>query len=112
MEQAVLTTGGRTRPAPGAVLELLKPITWFAPMRAFGCGGVSSGAPGGGQWPAILTGVALDGPPVCATSQAADRGTGAGHGGERAAARRPGRPAAGRAGDRRPASRCRPRGPA
>ncbi|MEM8798431.1 MAG: bacteriochlorophyll/chlorophyll a synthase, partial [Pseudomonadota bacterium] len=25
-------------PAPRAVLELLKPITWFAPMWAFMCG--------------------------------------------------------------------------
>ncbi|MEO1275005.1 MAG: bacteriochlorophyll/chlorophyll a synthase, partial [Pseudomonadota bacterium] len=25
-------------PSPGAVLELLKPITWFAPMWAYGCG--------------------------------------------------------------------------
>ena len=32
-------------PAPAAVLELLKPITWFAPMWAFGCGVVSSGVP-------------------------------------------------------------------
>src|SRR5689334_6254567 len=72
MEQAVFTIGARTRPAPGAVLELLKPITWFAPMWAFGCGVVSSGAPVGGRWPAILTGVALAGPLVCATSQAAN----------------------------------------
>ena len=28
-----------------AALELLKPITWFAPMWAFGCGLVSSGRP-------------------------------------------------------------------
>ncbi|NCW97617.1 MAG: bacteriochlorophyll/chlorophyll a synthase, partial [Betaproteobacteria bacterium] len=25
-----------------AAFELLKPITWFAPMWAFGCGAVSS----------------------------------------------------------------------
>ncbi len=31
-----------------SVLELLKPITWFAPMWAFGCGVVSSGAAAGG----------------------------------------------------------------
>ena len=31
-----------------ATLELLKPITWFAPMWAFGCGVVSSGVPRGG----------------------------------------------------------------
>ena len=28
----------------GAVLELLKPVTWFPPMWAFACGVVSSGA--------------------------------------------------------------------
>ncbi|MFN8919359.1 MAG: bacteriochlorophyll/chlorophyll synthetase, partial [Hyphomonadaceae bacterium] len=32
-------------PSPKAVLELFKPITWFAPMWAFMCGVVSSGAP-------------------------------------------------------------------
>ena len=30
-------------PAPSAVAELLKPITWFPPMWAFGCGVVASG---------------------------------------------------------------------
>jgi chlorophyll synthase len=34
---------------PAAVLELLKPITWFPPIWAFGCGVVSSGA---ANWPA------------------------------------------------------------
>src|SRR4051795_7508567 len=72
MEQAVLTIGARTRPAPGAVLELLKPITWFAPMWAYGCGVVSSGVPVGGRWPAIGAGILLAGPLVCATSQAAN----------------------------------------
>ena len=52
-----------------AVLELLKPITWFAPMWAFGCGVVSSGVPVlRGGW--SLVGVVLAGPLVCATSQA------------------------------------------
>jgi len=55
---------------PSAVLELLKPLTWFAPMWAFACGAVSSGA--SGRWPAALLGVALAGPLVCATSQAAN----------------------------------------
>ena len=32
-----------TSPHPSVVLELLKPITWFPPMWAFGCGVVSSG---------------------------------------------------------------------
>ena len=57
-------------PAPGAVLALLKPITWFPPMWAFACGVVSSGVPAQGKWPVIITGVALAGPLVCATSQA------------------------------------------
>ena len=60
------------RPAAGAVLELLKPITWFAPMWAFGCGIVSSGVPIGTHWPVVLAGVALSGPLVCGTSQAAN----------------------------------------
>jgi chlorophyll/bacteriochlorophyll a synthase len=59
-----------TAPAPSAVLELLKPITWFPPMWAFGCGVVSSGAPLRDHWPVALTGVLLAGPLVCATSQA------------------------------------------
>ena len=57
-------------PAPSAVVELLKPITWFAPMWAFACGVVSSGQPAHGQWPVIAAGVVLAGPLVCATSQA------------------------------------------
>ncbi len=59
-------------PAPSAVVELLKPITWFAPMWAFGCGLVSSGAPLAERWPLVVAGVLLAGPLVCATSQAAN----------------------------------------
>ena len=55
-----------------AALELLKPITWFAPMWAFGCGIVSSGVPLAGRWGYALAGIALAGPLVCATSQAAN----------------------------------------
>lgn len=58
------------RPQPSAVLELLKPVTWFPPMWAFGCGVVSAGAFAPGRWPAIATGIVLAGPLVCATSQA------------------------------------------
>jgi len=58
------------RPAPSVVLELLKPITWFAPMWAFACGVVSSGLPTAERWPVIIAGVLLAGPLVCATSQA------------------------------------------
>jgi chlorophyll/bacteriochlorophyll a synthase len=56
------------RPAPSAVLELLKPLTWFAPMWAYGCGVVSSGV--SGRWLVAAVGVTLAGPLVCATSQA------------------------------------------
>lgn len=59
-----------TRPDFGAVLELLKPITWFPPMWAFGCGVVSSGVSSAGRWPLIALGVLLAGPMVCGTSQA------------------------------------------
>ena len=58
------------RPAPSAVVELLKPITWFPPMWAFGCGVISSGVPVAGRWPLVVAGAILCGPLVCATSQA------------------------------------------
>ena len=57
-------------PSIGAVLELFKPITWFPPMWAFGCGVVSSGADLGARWPMAIAGVVLAGPLICATSQA------------------------------------------
>lgn len=57
-------------PAPSAVAELLKPITWFPPMWAFGCGVVASGQSLDGRWGLVLAGVLLAGPLVCATSQA------------------------------------------
>ena len=37
-------------PAPSAILELFKPITWFPPMWAFACGIVSSGRPLSHHW--------------------------------------------------------------
>ncbi|MDT7950608.1 MAG: chlorophyll synthase ChlG [Acetobacteraceae bacterium] len=55
-----------------AALELLKPITWFAPMWAFGCGLVSAGVSLSDRLPHALAGIALAGPLVCATSQAAN----------------------------------------
>jgi chlorophyll/bacteriochlorophyll a synthase len=59
-----------TRPALSTVAELLKPITWFAPMWAYACGVVSSGALTAERVPLLLAGVLLAGPLVCATSQA------------------------------------------
>ena len=64
------TTIARRYPAPSAVLELLKPVTWFPPMWAFACGVVSSGAPILANWDIALLGVLLAGPLVCAMSQA------------------------------------------
>jgi len=58
------------RPSLSAVAELLKPVTWFPPMWAFGCGVVASGVPLAGRWALIVAGVLLAGPFVCATSQA------------------------------------------
>lgn len=60
----------RAYPEPAAVLELLKPITWFPPMWAFACGVVSSGEPILGNARIALTGIVLAGPLVCAMSQA------------------------------------------
>jgi chlorophyll synthase len=57
-------------PEFSAALELLKPITWFPPMWAFGCGIVSASAGTLPSWWLVLLGVALCGPLVCGTSQA------------------------------------------
>ncbi|WP_117317536.1 chlorophyll synthase ChlG [Chromatocurvus halotolerans] len=58
-----------TRLDPRGLLQLLKPITWFPPMWAFGCGVVSSGmSPAQMPW-AIVAGVILAGPMVCGASQ-------------------------------------------
>ncbi len=57
-------------PSLSAVGELLKPITWFAPMWAFGCGVVSSGVPIDQRLVSLVGGVLLAGPAVCAASQA------------------------------------------
>jgi chlorophyll synthase len=60
----------RAFPSPSAVLELLKPLTWFAPMWALGCGVVSSGVSLLEHWTAIAGAILLSGPLVCGTSQA------------------------------------------
>jgi len=54
------------------VAELLKPVTWFPPMWAFACGVVSSGVAAERSWLVLALGLAVTGPLVCATSQAAN----------------------------------------
>ena len=70
MSDHVIRPTSRSLPEPAALLQLLKPITWFAPMWALMCGVVSSGVPLAERWWEILLGIALAGPLVCATSQA------------------------------------------
>lgn len=57
-------------PSPAAVLELLKPVTWFPPMWAFACGAVCAGASFGDGWALLLAGLLLAGPLLCGASQA------------------------------------------
>ena len=57
------------RPAARTVLELLKPITWFAPIWAFGCGVISSGVPLWPHAPVAILGMVLAGPLMCGSSQ-------------------------------------------
>lgn len=59
-----------SHPSPTAVLQLLKPITWFPPMWAYACGAVASGAGMGERWLPIALGIVLAGPLLCGTSQA------------------------------------------
>ena len=59
----------RSRPELPALLQLLKPITWFPPMWAFACGVVSSGRPIAEQPWLVATGVLLAGPLLCGASQ-------------------------------------------
>ena len=57
------------RASPGALLQLLKPITWFPPMWAFLCGWISAGPGAGLSGWSLLAGVVLTGPLVCGASQ-------------------------------------------
>ena len=57
---------------PLAVLELIKPITWFPPMWAYACGVISSGMDIMPNLALIILGIALAGPVVCGMSQAAN----------------------------------------
>lgn len=62
----------RRPPQAGAVLQLVKPVTWFPPMWAYLCGAVSAGVSPSGQWLLVIMGVMLAGPIVCGMSQAAN----------------------------------------
>lgn len=57
-------------PTPGAVLALLKPVTWFPPMWAYACGAISAGQITSDRWFAVALGVLLAGPLLCGASQA------------------------------------------
>jgi len=57
-------------PEPSAVLALLKPVTWFPPMWAFGCGLVASGVALGANVGLLVLGAVVTGPLVCGASQA------------------------------------------
>jgi chlorophyll/bacteriochlorophyll a synthase len=70
MDRSIPAPAVATVPTLRAVVELLKPVTWFAPMWAFGCGIVSSGISVQDRWWTLFAGVALCGPLVCGTSQA------------------------------------------
>jgi chlorophyll synthase len=69
MQQTGQLTPSAARPQAGALLELLKPITWFPPMWAFLCGSVSVGVAPWQQPVLVLAGIALTGPLVCGASQ-------------------------------------------
>lgn len=60
----------KERLSPKSILELLKPVTWFAPMWAYGCGIVSAGVSIQDRWLFAVGGIFLAGPLVCGTSQA------------------------------------------
>jgi len=66
------TINPRKIPELRAVLELIKPITWFPPMWAYVCGVISSGVSPTHDWYIVLLGIVLAGPIVCGMSQAAN----------------------------------------
>ncbi|WP_170114671.1 chlorophyll synthase ChlG [Rhodopila globiformis] len=65
-------SGTPKRSSMPVALEVLHPITWFAPMWAFTCGVVSSGQPIWAHIGVLLLGITIAGPMVCGTSQAAN----------------------------------------
>ncbi len=70
MERTVPLPASRVKTTAFAVLELSKPVTWFPPMWAFGCGVVSSGQFSLANLGLLFAGVLLAGPLLCAGSQA------------------------------------------
>lgn len=62
----------RRLPDTLAMLELVKPVTWFPPMWAFLCGVVASGVSPLNHGPQLALGIVLAGPVVCGMSQAAN----------------------------------------
>lgn len=68
-ERALGPRGPWALPKPKAVIELLKPITWFPPMWALACGFVAAHAPLLERWPFVLGAIVLAGPLLCGTSQ-------------------------------------------
>jgi len=70
MSSQIAASPSLATPSLRATIELLKPITWFAPMWAFACGTVASGASIEERWPYLLAGMLLAGPLICGTSQA------------------------------------------
>jgi chlorophyll/bacteriochlorophyll a synthase len=73
MTDSALYTPAEARrlPHPRAMLELIKPVTWFPPMWAYLCGIVSVGG-NPESWGLVVLGVVLAGPVVCGMSQAAN----------------------------------------
>ncbi len=69
MVRATANALAADRPSWIAFVELLKPITWFPPMWAFGCGVIAAGASLADRWPFAVAGMLLAGPLVCGTSQ-------------------------------------------
>ncbi|HKK97457.1 MAG TPA: chlorophyll synthase ChlG [Marivita sp.] len=59
-------------PAPSAMLELIKPVTWFPPMWAYTCGAIAAGVPISDHIFLLIIGIILAGPVVCGMSQAAN----------------------------------------
>ncbi len=65
------THAPRRFPDPLALLQLIKPVTWFPPMWAYLCGVVSAGI-WPDSWGLVVLGIFLAGPVTCGMSQAAN----------------------------------------